>query len=118
MAPVEYKIGTVHGLAANVQLCAQALCIEEMTAMAVPVGFIWYATPRRRGRVAIDDGLRHLTKNAIETVRQIMCADKLPAAVNDQRCRTCQFLDHCQPELSSAPHRIELYMARELGCGT
>ena len=46
--PVEYKSGTRHGLAADLQLCAQALCLEEMLDVEIPDGDIWYGGPRRR----------------------------------------------------------------------
>ena len=50
--PVEYKSGIQHGSAADLQLCAQALCLEEMLNVAIPDGDVWYGGPRRRVRVA------------------------------------------------------------------
>ena len=46
--PVEYKSGVRHGSAADLQLCAQALCLEEMLAVEIPHGYVWYGGPRRR----------------------------------------------------------------------
>lgn len=116
MTPVEYKIGTAHGTAPNVQLCAQALCIEEMTGLPVPVGFIWYGGTRRRIRVTTEEVLRKATRDAIDEVRHVMRADRLPIPVNDHRCRSFQFIGHCQPELSSGPSRVEDYIREELHC--
>ena len=69
LAPVEYKIGTRHGDAAHVQMCAQALCLEEMMDTRVPVGYIWLSSSRRRLAVPLNERLRTLTMTAIVEVR-------------------------------------------------
>ncbi len=95
--PVEYKIGTRHREAAHVQLCAQALCLEEMLGSPVPIGFLWFAGPRRRVPVHVNDQLRDQTLDLIEQVRATLIAPTLPVAVNDARRRECQLLGHCLP---------------------
>lgn len=115
-APVEYKIGSRHGDAAHVQLCAQALCLEEMTGRAVPEGFIWLSGPRRRLAVQIDDELRAKALAAISEIRAWLASERLPPAVNDGRCRECQFLDHCQPALSARPDLVRAYLRDVVGC--
>ncbi len=99
--PVEYKAGTRHGDAADLQLCGQALCLEEMLGIAVHHGFVWFGAPRRRSRVLLDADLRRRTLRAIDAIRSNLLADQLPAAPNDQRCRQCQLLHHCLPEIVS-----------------
>lgn len=117
VVPVEYKMGRPHGDAARVQLCAQALCLEEMTGSRVTTGYLWYGTSRRRQRVQIDEPLRALTLATIADVRRAFRAQRLPSPVDDARCASCQLLDHCQPELSAQPDRVSAYLASALRCG-
>lgn len=116
VVPVEYKIGTRHGLAAHLQLCAQAFCLEEMTGRRVDIGFVWFAGPRRRERVLVDDELRTRTAAAIADIKAVLAAGVLPTAVNDSRCAECQLHDHCLPELTSADGnaRATAYLRQEV----
>ncbi len=117
--PVEYKSGTRHGRAADLQLCAQALCLEEMLTMSVPIGFVWYGGPRRRQRVDMDAELRDRTISAVQEIRREMLAGELPPAVDDTRCPPCQLRHHCFPELSSKRRRLKAKVEGELfGCAT
>lgn len=117
VVPVEYKMGTRHGQAADLQLCAQALCLEEMLGVAVPEGFLWFSGPRRRVPVSIDSALRDRTLEAIEEIRSWMKAQRLPPPVDDARCKQCQLLDLCQPSISAQPSRVSRYMTESVGCG-
>lgn len=110
IAPVEYKIGDRHGNAADLQLCGQALCLEEMLDVSVTVGFVWYAGPRKRDRVAIDDDLRLATLDAIGALRTAMQSDTLPAAPADQRCRSCQLAPTCLPDVVSNAQLLDGYL--------
>lgn len=112
--PVEYKYGSRHGRNAEVQFCAQALCLEEMLDVSIGVGHIWYAGPRRRHQVAIDDELRALTLATVAAIRALHSADHLPAAPNDARCHECQFLGYCLPGLVSTPERVRSYLRHEV----
>lgn len=116
VVPVEYKIGSPTGDGAKLQLCAQALCLEEMFSRSVPFGAIWYSSTRHRTRVPIDTALRERTEGALTAIRAWMLARTLPAADYDERCRSCQFLDYCQPELASSPDRAARYVAQHLRC--
>lgn len=117
--PVEYKIGTSHGLAAHVQLCAQALCLEEMTATPIREGALWFSAHRRRDVVAIDVQLRALTTGVIADVRANLLSSRLPAAPNDARCQECQLLGHCLPGLVAGPAAVERYLQDEVfSCGS
>lgn len=118
LVPVEYKIGARHGTAAEVQLCAQALCLEEMFERDVPSGVIWLSVPRRRLQVRFDERLRSATLTVIDEVRSWLRSDRLPPAVNDARCPRCQLVDHCQPQLAADPNRVMRYMARVVECGS
>ena len=117
--PVEYKSGVRHGVAADLQLCAQALCLEEMLAVEIPHGHVWYGGQRRRVQVDFTPALRHEVRDVIRQIRTQLLTAKLPEAPNDQRCAECQLLQHCLPELTSAPRKVDRYMATIVfGCAT
>ena len=115
--PVEYKSGVRHGTAADLQLCAQALCLEEMLGVAVPSGSVWYGGPRRRVRVEFTGGLRDQAVAAINAIREQLLAGKLPVAANDERCSECQLLHHCLPGVTSSPRKVRRYLSSVVyGC--
>ena len=109
--PVEYKSGVRHGTAADLQLCAQALCLEEMLGVEVEEGAVWFGGPRRRVRVEFTRALRQDVREVVQQIRDQLVHGALPEAPNDQRCAECQLLNHCLPDLSSAPGRVSRYMA-------
>jgi CRISPR-associated exonuclease Cas4 len=99
LIPVEYKHGQ-RGRWRNdrVQLCAQALCLEERTGATVPYGMIFYWRTRRRVRVEMDAALRAQTRATVAEVRALLDADKLPPP--DQpyaKCRDCSLEPVCLP---------------------
>jgi len=110
IAPVEYKIGERHGIAAELQLCGQALCLEEMFGVSIPVGYVWYSGPRRRDRVAISGDLRQATFAAIDALRAAMRSDRLPDAPADQRCQSCQLAPTCLPDVVSNDDLVGGYL--------
>lgn len=114
VAPVEYKIGQRHGESAEIQLCAQALCLEEMLGVALERGFAWYSGPRRRHRVDLDLTLRAKTASAIDAVRSILEGSILPEAPNDARCSECQLLGHCMPDVVAHAGRVPAYLDSEV----
>lgn len=104
--PIEYKHGRRRPAEHDeLQLAAQALCLEEMTGHTVPSGAIYHHGSRRRREVAIDAALRTRTEAAIVAVRAMLAAGRLPAPAFDERCRACSLLDLCQPEAVSARER-------------
>lgn len=105
--PVEYKHGSRHKAAAiaacdDLQLAAQAMCLEAMTGHAVPEGALYYASSKRRRVVAFDQSLRQAVVRTAEAVRAMLSSESLPAplvgAEAAQRCRGCSLKDRCQPE--------------------
>jgi len=112
--PVEYKHGSRHkraDIAAcdDLQLAAQALCLEEMFGKAVPEGALYYATSRRRRIVAVDADLRAKTERVIGEVRRLLVTSVLPPPLNDDHCRACSLRDLCQPEaLACSPERAAI----------
>jgi CRISPR-associated exonuclease Cas4 len=96
--PVEYKSGSRKiRLADSIQLCAQALCLEEMMNRSVPAGAIFHHASRRRREVRLDEKLRSQTKQIIERVRSLFDAVQLPPPVADKRCPDCSLIDACMP---------------------
>jgi CRISPR-associated exonuclease Cas4 len=104
--PVEYKLGRRAGIHPDLQLCAQALCLEEMLAQAVPRGAIFYHGTHRRYEVEFDAALRSVTERAIEAVRALLAAQRLPPAANDARCPRCSLLNACLPHVVGEPARL------------
>jgi len=103
--PVEYKHGRIKKKsfpADAVQLCAQALCLEEMTSHDVPRGAVYYFSSRRRREVEFTPELRAETERVIHETRAILFESGLPLPVNDKRCRECSLREQCMPEISDA----------------
>ncbi|MDY0057049.1 MAG: CRISPR-associated protein Cas4 [Methyloversatilis sp.] len=100
--PVEYKHGSRNKAAHiaacdDLQLAAQAICLEEMTGHAVTEGAIYYASSRRRRQVPISDELRSQVEFAVSAVRSMLSSARLPPPADDVRCRECSLIDLCQP---------------------
>lgn len=100
--PVEYKRGRPKAHRADdVQLCAQALCLEAMLGQPVPAGALFYGQTRRRKNVPFDAELRELTCRTIAAVRAMLASGVTPTAQYEpRRCDACSLLDLCQPRLS------------------
>jgi CRISPR-associated exonuclease Cas4 len=97
--PVEYKRGKPKAHRADeVQLCAQAMCLEEMLDCVISNGALFYGEKRRRTDVSFDDDLRNLVKMTLEEVRACFTSGKTPLAeYNARRCDACSLIDECQP---------------------
>lgn len=102
--PVEYKHGSRHKAADiaacdDLQLAAQALCLEAMTGRNVSIGALYYASSRRRREVNITAELRHQVTDTARAIRQMQAAATLPQPTTDvRRCKGCSLRDRCQPE--------------------
>lgn len=101
--PVEYKHGSRHkraDIAAcdDLQLAAQALCLEEMFGKLVPEGALYYASSRRRRIVLIDADIRAKMALTVAAVQHLLQAGEMPPPLNDEHCRACSLRDLCQPE--------------------
>lgn len=98
--PVEYKHGKKRAKAHDdIQLAAQAICLEEMTGKSVTHGAIYHHTSRRRREVAITDSLRQQVEETVVAIRALLASGQLPAPVNDARCKECSLQDICQPQV-------------------
>lgn len=105
--PVEYKHGqrrpSEHD---DLQLAAQALCLEEMTGRPVPTGAIFHHSSRRRREVVITPALRAEVERLVPLMRDMLARGILPPPVNDARCRHCSLQDACQPQAVAATDRL------------
>jgi CRISPR-associated exonuclease Cas4 len=101
--PVETKYGPRKTKAHDdLQLAAQAVCLEEMTRKSVPRGAIYHHSSRRRREVVITNALRIQVEEVTAAVRALLTAGKLPAPANDTRCKECSLKEICQPEALAA----------------
>lgn len=100
-APVEYKRGRPKRHNADkLQLCAEALCLEEMYGITIPIGYLYYGETKHRLEVPLTDALRsELVETAREMHRLTEVGGTAPP-IYDQRCRRCSLRDLCLPELS------------------
>jgi CRISPR-associated exonuclease Cas4 len=100
--PVEYKHGRKRYDHANeIQLCAQAVCLEEMFSVKVPVGAIYYGQPKRRGEVEISDSLRAELVSACSRIRVLYDQEDVPRPTAGSHCRNCSLGDECMPDIIS-----------------
>jgi CRISPR-associated exonuclease Cas4 len=99
--PVEYKRGSVKIEDWDrIQLCAQALCIEEMRGVVVTEGAIWYWQDRRRESVEINAALRVITIETITATRDLLSSGTTPPpTVKKALCRACSLIDICKPDI-------------------
>ncbi len=96
--PVEYKHGPRRQQEHDdLQLCGQALCLEEMFGVQVPTGAIYHHSSRRRREVVLTPELRERTLQVVAAVRTLFGRPALPPPANDSRCRHCSLLDSCLP---------------------
>jgi CRISPR-associated exonuclease Cas4 len=111
LVPVEYKRGKAKAHDADrIQLAAQALCLEEMCGTSVPEGALFYGTPKRRERVAIDQDLRAATEAAAVACRTMINAGARPPPEPGTKCRRCSLLQMCAPHGKNA---VAAWFARQ-----
>lgn len=114
--PVEYKRGRPKkDNSDRVQLCAQALCIEEMLATDVPSGALYYGRKNRRHEVLFDDRLREATRKAAEDLHTLLARCHTPPARYSRRCDRCSFISQCLPKTLGKGRSVSAYMNRLIG---
>ena len=105
--PVEYKHGRKREAKHDdLQLAAQALCLEEMTGKRVEFGAIYHHSSRRRREVRITEALRRQVEETVLAIRKLVRSGTLPPAVNDARCKECSLKELCQPEAMAASAKL------------
>jgi CRISPR-associated exonuclease Cas4 len=113
--PVEYKRGkSKPNDCDTVQLCAQALCLEEMLKATVDRGAIFYGNPRRRLEVSFTPELRLRTKQLADTMHRLYQSRITPAATPGPYCRNCSLVDVCLPEATAQHDGAARWVNRQL----
>jgi len=108
--PVEYKRGKPkRDNCDKVQLCAQALCIEEMLNGSIECGALYYGEKHHRLDVTFDEALRTETVEVITAVHQLFKSGETPKPVSSPKCRSCSLLNRCQPK-QYEHHRRSTYI--------
>lgn len=114
--PVEYKRGRpkVHR-ADEVQLCAQAMCLEEMFGTQVEEGFLFYGRTKRRKAIAFDAPLRDLTATAAKEARLLLVEGRTPSPHYEPRkCDACSLKSQCNPERLTRRSNIDRWLASRI----
>ncbi|GAB4316421.1 MAG: CRISPR-associated protein Cas4 [Candidatus Zixiibacteriota bacterium] len=102
--PVEYKHGRPkRNHCDEVQLCAQALCLEDMLGGVVTEGHLFYGKTHRRHIVTFDDRLRDETERLTRRLHELTAAGVTPSGRYERKCRSCSLLPHCQPKVTTPP---------------
>jgi CRISPR-associated exonuclease Cas4 len=114
--PVEYKRGKPKQHRADeVQLCAQGMALEEMFAVTLSEGALFYGETRRRVAVRLDDDLRTLTATVAAGARAMILSGTTPAAVYARhKCTACSLVELCQPKRLSRPQPASAWLARQI----
>lgn len=112
--PVEYKRGRARRWDNDdVQLCAQALCLEEMIDRPVPAGAVYHARSKARREVPFTPELRAETEAAVDRLHDLLASTRVPPPMLKAQCRGCSLRGHCLPEAFAAPRRV-VALARDL----
>lgn len=110
--PIEYKRGRRRHVEGNeVQVCAQALCLEEMLGTTISSGAIYYGKSGRRQLISIDKGLREKTEAAIVDLRKLLNDSLTPSAFYSKKCESCSLIDTCLPKTMSVKRSVERYLS-------
>ena len=119
VVPVEHKHGKPKRHDGDrVQLCAQAMALEEMLGVQVPRGTLFYGRTRRRLDVPLDHALRTRTHEVAMAVRELLSVGRTPPAVTCPACPKCSLKLRCQPEhLDGRQGRVARYLRRQLAAG-
>lgn len=113
--PVEYKRGALRKEEGyEVQLCAQALSLEEMLNVGIPAGAIYYGKTRRRLDIAFDEKLRRETEAAVEHLHELLEGHATPHAARGPKCERCSLVDLCLPRATGGQRSAQRYLAKAI----
>ncbi len=113
--PVEYKSGRLrHEIGYEVQLCAQAMCLEEMLNTDIPNGSIYYGKTGRRLDVCFSNELRQLTTQVCDRLHNTLDSTAAPLPVYGKKCGACSIYDLCLPEIVNRKNTVNAYIKRTM----
>jgi CRISPR-associated exonuclease Cas4 len=114
-APVEYKRGKKkHEPSDEAQLCAQAICLEDMLAVSIPMGYLYYGQTRRRVAVDLTAQLRALVRKAAQEMHAYFQRGYTPKVKPFKGCRSCSLADVCLPHLQSKVMPASTYIRQQI----
>ena len=113
--PVEYKRGAARNIRCyEVQLCAQALCLEEMLDARIPEGALFLGEKQHRSAVAFTDALRAETEAVCLALQKLFAEGVTPPADYSKRCSSCSLFEDCLPKSAGTGKSARAWLAREL----
>jgi CRISPR-associated exonuclease Cas4 len=113
--PVEYKRGRPKPDERDaVQLCAQAICLEERYALEIPEASLYYGETRHRQNISLDESLREQTKAYAERMHELYRKGETPKPVYKKHCRACSFYDLCMPKQLAKAKSVSRYLNNNL----
>jgi len=114
--PVEYKRGKPKADACDeVQLCAQAMCLEEMLNCSVAEGALFYGTTRRRKDIAFSPALRAMVEDSAARLHALVASGVTPPAIYSKKCESCSLKDACLPEVRKSAQAYLQSVIRDMG---
>ena len=114
--PVEYKRGKPKADDCDkVQLCAQAICLEEMLSVAIPEGALFYGQTRHRLDVIFEEALRRKTEETAQKAHDLVASGRTPPPVYEKRCESCSLMAECLPKTIQKRRSVRNYLTRILG---
>lgn len=113
--PVEYKRGRPKPDDRDaVQLCAQAICLEEMLKISIDCGFLFYGQTKHREQIEFNRELRTRVEELAGKMQRMFSDGKTPKAQKGKHCSLCSLSEQCQPNLTIHHHSVEAYLKRML----
>jgi len=110
--PVEYKHGKPKSDDCDkVQLCAQAICLEEMLSVEVPNGALFYGRTRHRLDVAFDAALRQKTESIARQTHELIASGRTPPPVYGKHCENCSLIERCLPKKMQKKQSVKAYLS-------
>jgi CRISPR-associated exonuclease Cas4 len=114
-APVEYKRGKPKQEPSDeAQLCAQALCLEEMLSVSIPNGYLYYGATRHRITIALTAELRDVVRGVATEMHAHFSRGYTPRVKPFRGCRSCSLADVCMPVLQKKEMPASIYIAQQL----
>jgi len=107
VTPIEYKRGKPKTNDCDrIQLCAQAMCLEEMLKIIIEYGYLFYGSQKRRHEVVFTNKLRTTTESACKELRKLIDSQKTPSANYETKCERCSLMSVCLPKVQNKKSAI------------
>ena len=119
VVPVEYKRGKPKKDDSDrVQICAQAMCLEEMKNVSIQTAYLFYGKQQKRTKVTIDEALRETTRSKIKRLRQMIEQRETPVAKRMPKCDKCSLIELCMPNTQRLSRGTQAWNERQFSLTT